>query len=400
MTSRIADLVDRASLRPGLFADSPGAASSYVPCMRVAVLADCHIDHGHHELDAITAWTDACRWIAEERVDIAIIAGDMFQDGKTSGETLNIAGDGLEEITKAGVPVLIVLGNHEWYKSPMPRTAADRFLPVHFLGRLPRVKVVTDPQIVTVPNTDLRIAALPWPRPGDPDDVQAEAAQRMSDQLNDHNGPRICVAHAAVSGAKTVTKTGSERDLWTFTKEPVVPVGALDIPEAFGHTALGHIHRRQNLTPTCSYVGSNEAFTFADENQTKGFSLFEWDDRRRRWDETQIPVGVHRFVTVTIGDDMPDDLENTHVRLHVPAGLGVDDVTEARELIRLNGGNWMHDVHEDDVPDDVEMLSGENLAHEGMSVFELLDILWERDNTPKKERPHLNALAGELFHAA
>lgn len=82
--------------------------------MKVAVLADCHIDHGVHGEWADGAWDNATRTIADEGFDAAVVAGDLFHTGKPSTEAMLRCASGLRRMTEAGTQVLVIAGNHEW----------------------------------------------------------------------------------------------------------------------------------------------------------------------------------------------------------------------------------------------------------------------------------------------
>lgn len=345
-------------------------------------------------------------WIGdkENKVDLAVIAGDLFDTGHADGIAMNRVAGGLNHMAQAGVPVLFVIGNHEWINAYTPSGGMKRTLQAEMFAHFANVYVCRDPEIVDIPNTDLRIAALPWPKPGDPHSAQADAAKGFADELLNHSGPRLCVAHAAVEGATVITKTGSERDLWAFTSEPVTPIADIDIPEAFAHTTIGHIHRRQSLSPTCSYVGSNEAFTFADEGQAKGFSVLDWHDDNR-WEENQIVVGEHIFRTVSVGEDISDLPESANVRLFIPTGADSASIAETHQDLADAGVRLRGEKHEADDPksegfDLDEFCDGAQLAHAGMSREELMYIYFDREGTPDKDREAVLELADTVFAGA
>lgn len=371
--------------------------------MRIAVLADSHIDHGVHGLDGADAWSAATDWIVDHQPDLVVVAGDMFHTGRPNGVALNRAAAAFERIAKADVATLVIAGNHEWIGAKA--AATGRCLPIEAFSGLPKVKVVRSPAAVGV--GDLKVAALPWPEPGQHADSVTAAAGTLAEKLAGHDGPRVCVAHAAVQGASVVTRRGTELDLWRFADEPVVPLADIDIPEAFTHTVLGHVHRRQSLSSTCGYVGSTEALGFADAGQVKGFSVLDWDDSRQRWNETLVPVGVHEFATIDIGGDgeWADALdrlrEGSHVRLRAAAEAGADDIAEARAAVRDRDGRVLQVQYEDIADNDGldDDMDSRPEAHPEMSLEELLDRWYETAAVPEPDRPHVTRLAMELSHA-
>lgn len=293
--------------------------------MRVAVLADCHIDHGVHGRWNTRAWKQACVSICDMDVDLVVLAGDFFQRGNPPGEAVSLAADGLRLLTGtdrgAGVPVVYLQGNHEWAgvdTSRRHRPASSA------LDGIPGVTVVSEPMAIRV--GELWLTALPWPIPGSGAatiDRHEGRMARLADMSCETDGPRLAVAHAAVSGVGHPLARGSELDLAVQTNEWTIPLSDIDMPDAWPHISLGHIHKRQSLSDTCSYVGSLEAFSFADEGQRKGFSLLEWHDTG--WDETFVEVGVRKFRTLPASDVIAGDYgsleEGTLVRVVMESGI-------------------------------------------------------------------------------
>ncbi len=80
----------------------------------------------------------------------------------------------------------------------------------------------------------------------------------------------VVLAHTFASGG---ISSDSERDL------SIGGVGAvpLDLFDGFGYTALGHLHGRQELSPTVRYSGSPLAYSFSEAKHRKGSWLVEVD---------------------------------------------------------------------------------------------------------------------------
>lgn len=293
--------------------------------MRVAVLADCHIDHGVHGKWNTGAWKRACQKISKMNVDLVVIAGDFFQRGNPSGEAISVAVDGLRFLTDtehgAGAEVIYLQGNHEWSGvnvSKRHRPASSS------LDGITGVTVVSEP--CAFPVDELWLTALPWPIPEDASsgvERHEGLMAKLADMSCEVDGPRLAVAHASVSGVGHPVPRGSEMDLAAQTNEWTIPLAEIDMPDAWSHVCLGHIHKRQSLSDTCGYVGSLEAFSFADEGQRKGFSVMEWDDRSSGWSESFIDVGVRNFKTLSSAEaangEYQDLPEGTFVRVKFEA---------------------------------------------------------------------------------
>lgn len=376
--------------------------------MRVVVLSDSHIDHGVHGFDAHDAWRNATEWVLEHGAELVVVAGDMFHTGRSGGVSLNLAGDSFVSWGKADIPVVVLVGNHEWIGARP--AATGKCLPVEAFDGYSKVRVVRKPRLIKVPNSDLAVAAMPWPEPGQGAEHVEAAAGRLAEKCEQHDGPRIAVAHAAVEGASVKTLRGSEIDLWRFASEPVVSLDAIDVPEAFGHTALGHVHRRQSLSDTCSYVGSTEAMGFSDQNMLKGFSSFEWDDTAGRWDEVFVEAGVRRFLTLDvmpgcegIEDQMLEMEPGTLVRLRFGDGADSGDASAARASVKEGGGSVIARIDAstdrgsgDDPEEWLEEADDETLAHFDMTLEELMERYCEHVNVPESDRAPVTAMTMSL----
>ena len=267
--------------------------------MRVAVLADCHIDQGHHGYWATEAWESAIGYVKDHEVDALLIAGDTFKDGKPIGAALKFVSEGMEEAVRAGCEVLMILGNHEMIRAG----GGDRRWPsAMVLGKIPGVRMVAEPELVTL-NSGLQIAALPWPDAGA--EQQPVSAARLAEQIKP-DGPRMLLGHTDITGGAV---RGSETELPVVTGSATAAVSDIDVPEAFSASLLGHIHIRHSFSDTCGYVGSLEALGFHDEGRVGGFSVLEWNDDSGRWSHEFQQAGVRSFVTVTLEEIAAGNLD-------------------------------------------------------------------------------------------
>ena len=289
--------------------------------MRVSVIPDGHLDHGVHGLWNIEAWRRACKRIIAERHDVCVVGGDLFHTGNPKGEAIRQAAIGMRRMADAGVTVVYVCGNHEWIgvdvsRGHMPAAMA--------LNEIDGVTVVIKPKALRV-EPGICLALMPWPAPELGSEAShMESIRRIIEVCGEQDDPCLAIAHAAVAETKL---RGSEIELAALTREWTVARSEIDVPEVLGHTALGHIHQRVALSPTCGYVGSMEAITFADEGQDKGFSVFSL--HRGGWHEDLAVVGRREFATLQLSDidDQIERLgEGAIVRVEIPEGARDEDI--------------------------------------------------------------------------
>ena len=335
--------------------------------VRVAVLADCHIDASQWGIGREKAWVNACRQVADRSPDATVIAGDFFDDSTPSEAALELAADGLRMMAEAGVAVMLIPGNHEWF-DVSPAEAALRCPALDPLGEIIGVNVFAAPEIAHVHWCDLRIALLPWPRPGETFMDQDAAARRLAAELSGWDGPRLCVAHTVLAEAVGLDGISGHDRGWAPEPSEAATLAAIDRPGVFCHTSLGHVHGRQNLTSTCSYVGSMETFGFHDAGQLRGFSMFEWDQQDQRWHEEHIPTGSHEFVTVAPHDDFGAVSQGAFVNLDIDGHGTTEDAAVGAAIVALRQRQGVRLLCVDDL--DVEIWL--NCTKQGVRVKDTL----------------------------
>lgn len=311
----------------------------------VVATGDVHVDHGRHGWinpetgrsaaweDTARTWLETCQWAADHQVDLFTAGGDMFLSGRPSAEGMALIADGFHILSAAGVPVVLLLGNHELIGvKSQHRHALLRF------GDINGVTVVDRPELVRVGG--VQVACLPWPRKGDlvsemdladmdpkaQDEVIAsllsEAIDEMADEV-DPAAPALILGHAAVGEATigNAEMRGSELSLRSVFHEPVLPLDALD-RDPFGHVVLSHIHQRQFLSERCHYVGSPDRIDFSEEREKKGFSVLRASGNT--WDVELEPTTARLMKTFRLdkGDTFDAGVlePGTLVRVFLPEG--------------------------------------------------------------------------------
>jgi len=281
--------------------------------VRVAIVADSHFSE-RSRFDECVRIHD---WIADDvaarGADLVLHAGDLYDSRSTPAER-RAAADWIRRIAERA-PVVIVRGNHD---SP-----GD--LPL--LARLrTRHPVVVEEAAAVHVAAGVAVACLAWPQKGRllaAGGSDAGAALRavlagLGDGLAAHDGPRVLLSHAMVSGSTT------------STGQPLAGVdmemGLADLALAgAGFVALGHIHMPQDwaigsadgANAPVVYPGSPRRTAFG-EVEDKGYVVVDFAPGgsppswtrvatpatpmlllEAAWDvEAQNLVGVHRLADV------------------------------------------------------------------------------------------------------
>ena len=261
--------------------------------MRLLHTSDWHLGrsfHGIGMLDAQRAFIDQLvTFVREERVDVVLIAGDVYDRALPGVDVVGLLDDALVRLTGAGAQVVLTSGNHD---SAIRLGFASRLLErggVHLRTRLNELD-----QPVLFPLGDdsvddtapvLAIYGIPWLEPrlvaeqlgvetASHFEVTRAATERIRADVRQRSETRtvhsVVLAHTFASGG---ISSDSERDL------SIGGVGAvpLDLFDGFGYTALGHLHGRQELSPAVRYSGSPLAYSFSEAKHRKGSWLVEVD---------------------------------------------------------------------------------------------------------------------------
>jgi len=218
--------------------------------------------------------------VAEARADALVVAGDLHDRAVPPAEAVELLDDTLHRIAAgAGVPVILVAGNHD---SGRRLAFGARFLSaggVHLVGPVPE-----QPQPVVLEDAHGRVSfhALPYAGPeetrlatGDATVHDHDAALRalVARCAGQREARSVVIAHAFVVGGEG---SESERPL---TVGGTGTVGA-DCFDGFTYAALGHLHRPQTAgAPTVRYSGSLLPYSFSETDHQKTVSVVEIDGR-------------------------------------------------------------------------------------------------------------------------
>jgi DNA repair protein SbcD/Mre11 len=261
-----------------------------------------------------------CEWMVDlaqrERVDLVVIAGDVYDRAIAPVESIELFRRTLTELRGRGIVVAVISGNHD---------SADRVAPyddlldlsgVYIRGGYERIgEVITH----TFGDGPLHLVPLPFLEPlAAPDDfgtetgaegdargdalierrhrrthasVLEEAIRRAQTRLP--AGRSLAMAHAFVRGG---VESESERHL-VVGGSAEVDAGLFD---AFSYVALGHLHSPHHIVrPTLRYSGSPLAYSFSEDHE-KSVTLVDMDGSGA-CTLTTVPVPVGRRVRTLRG---------------------------------------------------------------------------------------------------
>ena len=316
--------------------------------MRIIHTSDWHIGR-RFERESLAGDQQAfLEWlaglVAEERVDLVLVAGDVYDRSLPAEDAVDLLDRGLDAVRTAGAQVAIISGNHDSARRLGFGAARQALGGVHVFADdrnppIPRVLSAGDEQValVAVPFLDPHLAATP--RPADDGTPRAATHQNvLADALEAGRlglatlgpMPSIAVAHAYVSGAGL---SDSERTLAVGGADQVDP----SVLDGFDYVALGHLHRPQRIggTDAVAYSGSPLPYSFSEDHQ-KSVRLLEVDGGRIG-DISIVPVPVGRKVVTLTGTltGMLTDPAHERYTDHWVAARLTDDTVQTQPMERL-----------------------------------------------------------------
>ena len=253
--------------------------------------------------DFLATFDEVVDYAIAERADLALFTGDAYKSRNPSQTHQREFATRIARLVDAGVPVFMVVGNHDMPLTSGPATALEIF---DTLGvRMVHVGERLGAQVVDTPAGPLQIVSVPWVRRShflaaeersglNIDEINSLIQERMTaavralaDRL-DPSIPAVLAAHVTVSSAVVGGSTrdgvrhGSERSMM-LGRDHVLLRSSLARPQ-FDYVALGHIHKHQVVGehPRMVYAGSLERVDFGEEGDDKGFCVVELDTACRR----------------------------------------------------------------------------------------------------------------------
>lgn len=248
----------------------------------------------------------------EMEIDAVLFAGDAYRTGRPTPTQERELARHIERIGRAGLPLVMITGNHDLPSSSGQAHAIEVFRTLE----LPHLYLTDRLETLHVPTRrgTLQVICIPYParhrfpsQAGiDPGSLSGEQEQRkIASELerfieNEAAGrnpgePAVLLAHIGISEASL---SGTERTMH-LADEVKLPRSALMRP-GIDYCALGHVHRFQDLNPEGSppivYPGTIERIDFGEEKDKKGFVIAEVEPGRARYQF--FPLASRPFVTI------------------------------------------------------------------------------------------------------
>ncbi|WP_413319145.1 exonuclease SbcCD subunit D [Agrococcus sp. 1P02AA] len=284
--------------------------------MRLLHTSDWHVGRTFHGADTLGALAGVLGELAsivrQQRIDVVLVAGDVYDSAMPAGRHVEALTQALAEIRAAGAEIVLSSGNHDSAARLGANAGFARAGGLHLSTQ------ALDPESWRIELADahgpVHVYALPYLEPvllraalpGAGVATQADAVRWAMEAVRASRAQRpgraVVLAHcfaAAIgdgsAGAQGAAEHGAaeqgaaehaaaERaaahELDDAPRD--ITAGGLDVVpasvfEGVDYVALGHIHSRQELTPSVRYSGAPLHYSFRERSPERGGWLVELD---------------------------------------------------------------------------------------------------------------------------
>jgi DNA repair exonuclease SbcCD nuclease subunit len=232
--------------------------------VRIIHFSDTHLGHQQYprvdenglnqrERDLYEAFDAIVDHAIRTKADLVVHAGDLFDGVRPSNRALAHALEGFLRLSRAGIPAVVIAGNHEHPK--LRETGSSFRLFAHLDGIHPVYQGKRQTLDLTLKGRRVRVHAVP--QCPDQESIAKEIAEAPVAQ---DGGIDLLVVHGAVT---------------TLADIPQAEFNELSLEPSwfapFHYVALGHFHGTKQATANAWYCGAPDRVSMAESGQDKGF---------------------------------------------------------------------------------------------------------------------------------
>ena len=331
--------------------------------MRFAHISDLHLGKRFNGKPLIEEQRDILqkiRKIAEEkRVDVLLVAGDIYDKSIPSEEAVLLFDEFLTDISSDGIRVLAITGNHDsaerlTYASHLMKKAGVFVSPV-YRGKTEKVTLKDKSGPVNIYLQQfVKPADVRQYHPDETIDNYTDALQVCIQAMDvNPNERNILVAHQYVT-------SGEGEDMWKAdrceSEEPSVGgLGNVDIRvfAPFDYVTLGHLHRPQNCAgkESVRYCGSPLKYSFSEAEDKKTVTIINMGPKGEiSYDRIELKP-LHDLVDIRGSFDEVTDssfyqgtsYQDDYVRILLTDPQDIPNVKTKLESIYHNLVDWGYD---------------------------------------------------------
>ena len=357
------------------------------------------------------------------RISTWQITGDSGDRGNPAPTFQREWGKRIMRLSKSGIPVILLVGNHDLSPSLSRAHALEEFSTLE----IEQVIVADKPRFYRPDDLwglPVQVICLPWvSRSGmaahldlsltNAEEIYQELESKIGEVIDewldeaDPDLPVILTAHASIQGAVY----GGERTV--MLGKDLVLSGSLVKDERLDYVAMGHIHKSQDLHegkhPPVVYPGSIERVDFGEAKDKKYFIIAEVSRGKTTYEWREIE-GIRKFidrahkiesdqqVTEQLRQALPDpaEMKDAIVRLSIEYPRDWESLIDDAALREMAAETFeFHLVKRPQMETRIRIPEDKNVG--SLTPDELLEIYWKSANTEAVDPARLQVLAREII---
>jgi exonuclease SbcD len=210
----------------------------------------------HREQDFYGAWNFLIDEILDQHPELVIHAGDLFHTTRPTNRAIAIALEGIQKVSDAGIPFVLISGNHS---TPKIRATGSIF---ESIALFPNVYTAFQSKYQIFNIGDCAVHCIPHCSLGEELQGAFEAIKPAKNAKY-----QILVTHGSWAGQNSFS-------MGEFNEQKL-PDPELISDFKLDYIALGHYHKHIKIKPNIIYSGSTERTSFNETGNTTGYVLVD-----------------------------------------------------------------------------------------------------------------------------
>jgi DNA repair protein SbcD/Mre11 len=375
--------------------------------MKILHTADWHLGQKFYTNDRIEEHQLALKWLVDliekEKIDVLIIAGDIFDVSNPPNYAQQLYYDFFKKLLKTSCQHTIIIGgNHD---SPAMLNAPKGLLEVLNIKVVSAATESLEDEIIELKNEkgelQLVIAAVPFLRDRDLKNAEFsesgyEKADRIKEGIYKHyndiaelckkydaHTPIIATGHLYAKGAQSSDK---QDNIYLGNIENI---SSEQFSSVFDYIALGHIHRAQSVgnQEHIRYSGSLLPLSFSEIQDKKSVTVLDFEGKKIKNLQT-IDVPSYRKLVTFRGD--VENVKQQLTKLDAKLKMQLEEETKLRAWVEiiLEGDTFAPNLEAqfDELIKDMylEKLRFRTVYHNRPSLDRMMSYQDLKDMTPKE----------------
>ncbi|OPZ72194.1 MAG: Nuclease SbcCD subunit D [bacterium ADurb.Bin478] len=248
--------------------------------MRLVHFSDTHLGFSEYyrtdpqtglnqrEQDVYQAWEQAIALILSLQPDLVLHAGDLFHTPRPNNRAIRVALEGIQKVSSAGIPMVIVSGNHE---TPRIRSTGSIF---ESLALFPNVFPVYESRYECHIIQSVAVHCIPHCSLTEELEAAVCAVTRCEGAAH-----QVLLTHGAWSGGSYGMGEFNEQRLPDLDATAAGP---------FDYIALGHYHKPLAIREHIRYSGSTERTSLSQSEHPCGLLEVDLDSGKKNFFELAV----------------------------------------------------------------------------------------------------------------